>query len=127
MTDPLFYARPGMSRASTLHLDSQVATILGTDAVARDLPFGVMARKFQQTGDKQVLRDGHEARPRRRQAFIVRQMTNLGALPPARSHGRGFFPLKLAGCGAAPASASCGPPFGARRSVSEGISPKHAL
>lgn len=33
MTDPLFYQQPGMSRASTLHLTRQGATILGTDAV----------------------------------------------------------------------------------------------
>ena len=61
MTDPLFYAQPGMSRASTLHLTAQGATILGTDAVAWDLPFGVMAKKYQQTRDKQVLWDGHKA------------------------------------------------------------------
>ena len=101
MTDPLFYAQPGMSRASTLHLTAQGATILGTDAVAWDLPFGVMARKFKETGDKQVLWDGHKA-ILLKEAFIVQQMTNLAALPLS-GFMVGFFPLKLAGCSAAPA------------------------
>ena len=51
MTQPEFYQQPGMSRASTMHLTQQGATILGTDAVGWDLPFGVMAARFKQTGD----------------------------------------------------------------------------
>ena len=101
MTDPLFYQQPGMSRASTLHLTGQGATILGTDAVGWDLAFGVMARKFQQTRDKSVLWDGHKAIVEK-EAFIVQQMTNLGALPLS-GFMVGFFPLKLARCSAAPA------------------------
>lgn len=101
MTDPLFYAQPGMSRASTLHLTAQGATILGTDAVAWDLPFGVMAKKFQQTRDQQVLWDGHKA-ILMKEAFIVQQMCNFGALPLS-GFMVGFFPIKLAGCSAAPA------------------------
>ena len=101
LTDPLYYQQPGMSRASTLHLTSQGATILGTDAVCWDLPFGVMAQKFQQTGDTAVLWDGHKAIVQR-EAFIVQQMTNLGALPLS-GFMIGFFPIKLARCSAAPA------------------------
>ena len=101
MTQPEFYQQPGMSRASTLHLTQQGATILGTDAVGWDLPFGVMAAKFKQTGDKRVLWDGHKAIIER-EAFIVQQMTNLGALPLS-GFMVGFFPLKLAHCSAAPA------------------------
>jgi kynurenine formamidase len=101
MTQPEFYQQPGMSRASTLHLTHQGATILGTDAVGWDLPFGVMAAKFKQTGDKRVLWDGHKAIVER-EAFIVQQMTNLGALPLS-GFMVGFFPLKLAQCSAAPA------------------------
>ncbi|MCU0921813.1 MAG: cyclase family protein [Burkholderiaceae bacterium] len=101
LTDPLFYAQPGMSRASTLHLTAQGATILGTDAVGWDLPFGVMAKKFKETGDKQALWDGHKA-ILLREAFIVQQMTNLGALPLS-GFMVGFFPMKLAGCSGAPA------------------------
>lgn len=101
MTQPEFYQQPGMSRASTMHLTQQGATILGTDAVGWDLPFGVMAAKFKQTGDKRVLWDGHKAIIER-EAFIVQQMTNLGALPLS-GFMVGFFPLKLAHCSAAPA------------------------
>jgi len=101
LTQAEFYQQPGMSRASTMHLTQQGATILGTDAVGWDLPFGVMAAKFKQTGDKRVLWDGHKAIVDR-EAFIVQQMTNLGALPLS-GFMVGFFPLKLAQCSAAPA------------------------
>jgi kynurenine formamidase len=101
MTDPEYFMQPGMSRASTLHLTSHGATILGTDAVGWDLPFGVMARKFKETGDKSVLWDGHKAIVEK-EAFIVQQMTNLGALPLS-GFMVGFFPMKLARCSAAPA------------------------
>jgi kynurenine formamidase len=101
MDDPQYYQQPGMSRASTLHLTRQGATILGTDAVGWDLPFGLMALKFKQTGDKAVLWDGHKAIVER-EAFIVQQMTNLAALPLSGFR-VGFFPIKLARCSAAPA------------------------
>lgn len=101
LSDPQFYQQPGMSRASTLHLTKLGATILGTDAVGWDLPFGLMGRKFQATRDKSVLWDGHKAIVDR-EAFIVQQMTNLGALP-LTGFMVGFFPIKLAHCSAAPA------------------------
>jgi len=101
MSDPEYYRQPGMSRASTLHLTRQGATILGTDAVGWDLPFGIMAQMFRETGDPAVLWDGHKAIVDR-EAFIVQQLTNLGALPPG-GFMVGFFPLKLAHCSAAPA------------------------
>lgn len=101
LSDPQYYQQPGMSRASTLHLTRQGATILGTDAIGWDLPFGLMARKFQETRDQAVLWDGHKAIVER-EAFIVQQMTNLGALP-LTGFMVGFFPIKLARCSAAPA------------------------
>jgi kynurenine formamidase len=101
MSDPEYYRQPGMSRASTLHLTRQGATILGTDAVGWDLPFGIMAQKFRETRDPAVLWDGHKAIVDK-EAFIVQQMTNLGALPLC-GFMVGFFPLKLARCSAAPA------------------------
>lgn len=101
LDDAAYYQQPGMSRASTLHLTRQGATILGTDAVGWDLPFGLMARKYQATKDKAVLWDGHKAIVER-EAFIVQQLTNLGALPLS-GFMVGFFPIKLANCSAAPA------------------------
>jgi kynurenine formamidase len=101
MTDPEFYTQPGMGRDGTLHLTKQGATILGTDAVGWDLPFRIMTQKFKTTGDKKVLWDGHKAIVDR-EAFIVQQLTNLGALPLS-GFMVGFFPIKLARCSAAPA------------------------
>jgi kynurenine formamidase len=60
-----------------------------------------MARKFKETGDKSVLWGGHKAIVEK-EAFIVQQMTNLGALPLS-GFMVGFFPIKLARCSAAPA------------------------
>ena len=79
------------------------ATVLGTDAVGWDRPFAVMAQAFKDTGDKQQLWDGHKA-IRDKEAFIVQQLCNLGALPLRGFH-VGFFPLKLARASAAPARA----------------------
>lgn len=101
LTDPQFFNQPGMSAESTLHLTAMGATILGTDAVGWDLPFPLMNAAFRDTGDKTLLWDGHKAITLR-EAFIVQQMCNLGALPPTGFH-VGFFPIKLAGCSAAPA------------------------
>jgi kynurenine formamidase len=101
MDDPQFYNQPGMSRESTLYLTGLGATILGTDAAGWDLPFRVMNARFKDSGDKQMLWDGHKAITQR-EAFIVQQMTNLSALPLTGFH-VGFFPIKLAQCSAAPA------------------------
>jgi kynurenine formamidase len=101
LTDPEYYTQPGMSRAGTLHLTRQGATILGTDAVGWDLPFRLMTQKFRESGDKSVLWDGHKAIVEQ-EAFIVQQLTNLGALPLC-GFMVGFFPIKLARCSAAPA------------------------
>ena len=60
-----------------------------------------MAQKFRETGDKSVLWDGHKAIVER-EAFIVQQLCNLGALPSS-GFMVGFFPIKLARCSAAPA------------------------
>jgi len=101
ITDPEFFQQPGMSRASTLHLAGQGATILGTDGVGWDLPFGVMARRFRETGDRSLLWDGHKAGVQK-EVLIVQRLVNLGALPPG-GFMVGFFPIKLARCSAAPA------------------------
>jgi kynurenine formamidase len=100
MDDPEFYNQPGMSREGTLHLIGLGATILGTDAVGWDLPFRVMNAKFQATGDRQNLWDGHKAITQA-EAFVVQQMTNLSALPLTGFY-VGCFPIKLARCSAAP-------------------------
>lgn len=99
--DPRYFNYPGTSRASTLHLTRQGATILGTDALGWDRPFGRMSEQFRATGDKRLLWDGHKAIVEK-EAFIVQQMANLAALPFS-GFMVGFFPIKLAECSAAPA------------------------
>ncbi|GCD97896.1 cyclase family protein [Embleya hyalina] len=99
--DPEFFRYPGMSREGTLFLADRGAKVLGTDAAGWDLPFGVMARAFREGRDNAVLWDGHRA-GREREVFIVQQLANLAALPPA-GFKVAFFPLKLARASAAPA------------------------
>jgi kynurenine formamidase len=84
LKDAGYYQQPGMSRAGTLHLTGQGATILGTDAVGWDLPFGLMARKYQETKDRAVGRSqGH------RRARGLHRAANYqpGRLAAERFHG----------------------------------------
>lgn len=99
--DAGYYRYPGMTRAGTLFLADLGARVLGTDAAGWDRPFPEMRRAFEQTGDPGEIWDGHFA-GREREVFIVQQLANLAALPPSGFR-VGFFPLKLAGCSAAPA------------------------
>lgn len=96
-----FFTYPGMTRESTLFLSGLGAKVLGTDALGWDRPINMMKEVFQKSGDKRDIWDGHFA-GREREIFIVQQLVNLGSLP---THGFkvGFFPIKLAGCSAAPA------------------------
>jgi kynurenine formamidase len=99
--DPRFFEYPGMSREGTLRLATTGAKVLGTDALGWDRPFGAMVRDFRATGERRHLWDGHFA-GREREVFIVQQLTNLAALPPAGFE-VGCFPIKLARASAAPA------------------------
>lgn len=103
LDDLHFFNYPGMTRAGTLFLAELGAKVLGTDALGWDRPFHVMAKVFRETGDAGQIWDGHFA-GREREVFIVQQMANLAALPPS-GFKVGFFPLRLAGCSAAPARA----------------------
>jgi kynurenine formamidase len=101
VADEGFYHYPGMTRDGTLLLAELGARILGTDALGWDRPFGVMRKAFQETGDPGEIWDGHFA-GRDREVVFVQQLADLGSRPagPVRV---GFFPLRLAGCSAAPA------------------------
>jgi kynurenine formamidase len=92
---------PGMTRMGTLFLAEQGARVLGTDALGWDRPFGVMAKAFRETGNREQIWDGHFA-GRDREVFIVQQLANLNALP-ATGFKVGFFPIKIARASAAPA------------------------
>lgn len=101
LDDPRFFDYPGMSREGTLLLAELGGKVLGTDALGWDRPFGVMARAFRKSGDRAEIWDGHFA-GRDREVFIVQQLANLSALPPA-GFMVGCFPLRLARASAAPA------------------------
>ncbi|MBC2876142.1 MULTISPECIES: cyclase family protein [Streptomyces] len=99
--EPEYFAYPGMSGAGTRYLTGLGATVLGTDAIGWDRPIPAMRRAFQETRDPGHIWDGHYA-IQDKEAFIVQQLVNLGALPLS-GFMVGFFPLKLTGTSAAPA------------------------
>ncbi|WP_340646041.1 cyclase family protein [Phenylobacterium sp.] len=101
VADEGMFSYPGMTRDGTLFLADQGAKILGTDAMGWDRPFPVMRKAFLATGNAGEIWDGHFA-GRDREVFIVQQLDNLRSLP-ASGFKVGFFPLRLAGCSAAPA------------------------
>ena len=101
ISDPEYFNYPGMTGDTTRYLTARGATVLGTDALAWDRPFPVMRKAFEETGDPAQLWDGHFA-IRDKEAFIVQQLTNLGALP-LTGFTVGFFPIKLPRTSAAPA------------------------
>jgi kynurenine formamidase len=101
LDDPQFFNYPGMSRDGTLLLAKMGGKVLGTDALAWDRPFLVMAEAFHRTGDRTHIWDGHFA-GRDHEVFIVQQLTNLAALPPS-GFMVGCFPMRLARASAAPA------------------------
>jgi kynurenine formamidase len=101
LSDEGFYRYPGMTRAGTLYLAGLGAKVLGTDALGWDRPINIMKEVFQRTHNRADIWDGHYA-GREREVFIVQQLVNLAALPPA-GFKVGFFPIKLARCSAAPA------------------------
>ncbi|BCK72230.1 cyclase family protein [Streptomyces platensis] len=100
LEDSDYFNHAGMSGDGTRFLTDQGATILGTDA-GWDRPFPVMRKAFEETGNPQEIWDGHYA-IKDKEAFIVQQLTNLGALPPT-GFMVGFFPLKIWKASAAPA------------------------
>lgn len=101
LSDPEYFGYPGMSREGTLFLIERGASILGTDAVGWDRPIPLMVKAYQETGDPGHIWDGHYA-IQDKEALIVQQLVNLGALPPT-GFTAGFFPMRLVGMSAAPA------------------------
>ncbi len=101
VSDEGFFNYPGMTREGTLFLAGLGAKVLGTDALGWDRPFPAMRRAFLATGNAGEIWDGHFA-GRDAEVFIIQQLANLAALPTS-GFKVGFFPLRLAGCSAAPA------------------------
>jgi len=98
--DDEFFNYPGMTGDGTRFLTGAGATILGTDAMAWDRPFPVMRAAYERTGNPRELWDGHFAIADK-EAFIIQQLDNLGALP-LTGFVVGFFPIKLPETSASP-------------------------
>ncbi|MDW8260066.1 MAG: cyclase family protein [Gammaproteobacteria bacterium] len=85
----------GMGYAATMYLLERGVRVTGTDAWSWDAPFSYTAKKFQETGDKSLLWEGHKA-GRDIGYCHLEKLHNLEALP-----GDGFyvacFPHKVRG------------------------------
>ena len=89
----------GMGRDATLWLIKQGIKLVGTDAVGWDRPFAVQAKEFRETGNKNLIWEGHFAGIEG-EYYQMEKLTNLDKLPP-----HGFmvycFPIKIFKAGAA--------------------------
>jgi kynurenine formamidase len=89
----------GMGREATLWLIKQGVKLVGTDAVGWDRPFAVQAKEFRETGNKNLIWEGHFAGIEG-EYYQMEKLTNLDKLPAY-----GFtvycFPVKIPKAGAA--------------------------
>ncbi|MEM7519532.1 MAG: cyclase family protein [Pseudomonadota bacterium] len=94
------YGRPdyiakgcGMGRDATLHLLEQGVRLTGTDAWSWDAPFSTTAKRYAETGDPNLIWEGHRASMEIGYCHIEK-LANLDQLP-----GTGFmvscFPFKI--------------------------------
>ena len=83
----------GVGREGTIWLIDQGIKVVGTDAPGWDRPFHVQAREFRETGNKDLIWEGHYAGIER-EYYQMEKLTNLDQLPPY-----GFkvscFPIKI--------------------------------
>ncbi len=88
----------GMGRAATLHLLEQGVRVVGTDGWSWDAPFVHTARRFAETGNADLIWEGHKA-GRDIGYCQIEKLHNLEALPDT-----GFmiscFPVKIRGASA---------------------------
>lgn len=83
----------GVGRDATLHLLTQGVRVTGTDAWSWDAPFAYTAERFAETGDADLIWEGHRA-SRDIGYCHIEKLSNLESLPPT-----GFqvacFPVKI--------------------------------
>jgi kynurenine formamidase len=88
----------GMGAAATLYLLDRGVRLTGTDAWSWDAPFSHTARRYAETGDPELIWEGHKA-GRHVGYCHLEKLHNLEALPPF-----GFtiacFPMKIRGASA---------------------------
>ena len=93
--DTLNYWRDycGVGREGTIWLVDQGVKVVGTDAAGWDRPFYFQAKEFRETGNKNLIWEGHYAGIER-EYYQMEKLANLDQLPPY-----GFnvscFPIKI--------------------------------
>ena len=60
-TDKYLLTGAGMGREATLYLTERGVRVMGIDAWSWDAPFALTAKKYEQTGDKSIIWEGHYA------------------------------------------------------------------
>jgi kynurenine formamidase len=60
-TDKYLSTGIGMGREATLYLTERGVRVVGIDAWSWDAPFALTAKRFQETGDKSIIWEGHYA------------------------------------------------------------------
>lgn len=97
-TDDYVNAGCGMGREATLHLLERGVRVTGTDAWSWDAPFTYTAQKYAETGNADLIWEGHKA-GREIGYCHLEKLHNLEALPSS-----GFtemcFPTKIKGASA---------------------------
>lgn len=88
----------GMGREATLFLAEQGVKIVGTDAWSWDAPFVHTNKRFQETGDKSIIWEGHKA-GLEIGYFQIEKLHNLEVLP-ATGFTISCFPVKIKNAGA---------------------------
>jgi len=83
----------GVGREGTIWLVDQGVKVVGTDAAGWDRPFHFQAKEFRETGNKDLIWEGHFAGIER-EYYQMEKLANLDKLPPY-----GFkvscFPIKI--------------------------------
>jgi kynurenine formamidase len=83
----------GMSKAATLWLLDRGVHVVGTDGWSWDVPLPLIAKEFNETGNKDVIWEGHRAGAEKAYCHIEK-LTNLESLPVTGS--KFFcFPVKI--------------------------------
>ena len=85
----------GMGREATLYLTSRGVRVTGTDGWSWDAPFVHTAKRYEQTGNSELIWEGHKA-SREIGYTHIEKLHNLESLPDS-----GFFvscfPVKISG------------------------------
>jgi cyclase len=89
----------GLDRSATELLLEADIRVIGTDAFSLDAPFTDIIRRYQASGDSEILWPAHFA-GRRVEYCQIERLSNLGSLPEPHGFQVCCFPVKIARAGA---------------------------